>query len=475
MTQHFDIAVLGSGPGGYIAALKAAQLGARTAVVEKEHLGGTCLNYGCIPSKALLASAELLHKIARAAELGVEVGPATANWAAIQARKDKILKTQRGGISALFKARKVALFAGRGVLDGPGRVVVTAGDGGAQTITADKIILAVGSVPSRIPGWPGDNEFVCTSDEALHWQALPQRLLIVGGGVIGCEFACMMREFGAQVTVVELLPGLLPGLDCQLGQALGEIFRKRGIVCHTDTKVDDLSLKGECVTARLSTGETLEVDKVLVATGRRANTGEIGLESVGLATERGFVRVNDTMETVVRGVYCVGDANGRALLAHAASAHGTVAAENAVAALTGKGAPRSFSAPIPGAVYTFPEIGAVGLSQDEARAKKIPVAVGMFPLKHLGKAQSVNDTEGFIKVLRHRESGALLGVHMLGHNVTESIAAAGALLHQRVSVHEVVETVFAHPTITEALRDAAEDSFGAALHLPPRKVVRVAV
>jgi dihydrolipoamide dehydrogenase len=431
------------------------------------HLGGTCLNNGCIPSKALLASAELLHHIQHAGDLGVQVTGATFDWAKIQARKDKVLTMLRGGIKALFGGRKVAIFQGRAVLNGPGRIVVHKPDGSKEEITAAKVIIASGSVPSRIPGWPTDPNLVCTSDESLHWKALPKSVLIVGGGVIGCEFACMLQPLGVQVTVVEMLPKLLPNLDSQIADALVKIFTKRGIKCFTNTKVNELAASPGGMKAVFSNGQNITVEKVLVATGRRPNTADLALDSVGLTTDRGFIRVNDRMETPVQDYYCIGDANGRCLLAHAASAHGVCAVENAL------GHARAFDAPIPNCVYTFPEIGTVGLTSVEAKAKGLPVFVGSYPIGFLGKAMAVGDTDGFVKVIRHRETGELLGVHILGHNATECIAAAGALLHQKVTVEVLAETVFAHPTISEAIKESAEDALHMALHLPPRKLLRV--
>ena len=468
MSKHYTIAVLGAGPGGYVAALKAAQMGASVVLVEKENLGGTCLNYGCIPSKAILGSAELMHHIQHAADMGIDVpAGAAAKWEKIQARKDKVLQTLRTGIKGLLGARKVTVIQGRAALAGTGKVVVTKPAGAPEEFTADKVILAVGSVPSRIPGWPTDTHIVCTSDEALHWKTLPKKLLIVGGGVIGCEFACMMQALGVEVTVVEMLPQILPNLDGQVAQLLAKILTARGIKIFTGVKIESLTLDGAGAIARLGNGESIDAERVLVATGRRPNTAEIGLDTIGLSSDRGFVRVNDRMETSAKNYYCIGDANGRCLLAHAASAHGVTAVENAL------GHGHEFTAPIPNAVYTFPEIGTVGLTADEAKAKGLPASVGMFPLSHLGKALAVNDNEGFVKVVRHRETGRLLGVHMIGHNVTECIAAAGALLHQEVSVQDVAETVFAHPTISEAIKEAAEDALAMGLHLPPRKMLRV--
>ena len=468
MSKHYTIAVLGAGPGGYVAALKAAQMGASVVLVEMEYLGGTCLNYGCIPSKAILGSAELMHHIRHAAEMGIDVPAGTAvNWTKIQARKDKVLQTLRTGIKGLLGARKVTVHQGRATLAGPGKVVVAKSAGAPEEFTADKTILAVGSVPSRVPSWPTDVQVVCTSDEALHWKTLPKTLLIVGGGVIGCEFACMMQALGVEVTIVEMLPQILPNLDGQIAQLLTKILKARGIKIFNGIKIESMTLGGSGAIAKLGTGESIDAERVLVATGRRPNTAEIGLETVGLTTERGFVRVNDRMETAVKDYYCIGDANGRCLLAHAASAHGVAAVENAL----GQG--HEFKSPIPNAVYTFPEIGTVGLTAEEAKAKGFPVSVGNFPLSHLGKALAVNDNEGFVKVVRHRETDELLGVHMIGHNVTECVAAAGAMLHQKVGVRDVAETVFAHPTISESIKEAAEDALSMGLHLPPRKVLQV--
>jgi dihydrolipoamide dehydrogenase len=462
MSQSYDIAVIGAGPGGYVAALKAAQLGAKVAVIERHLLGGTCLNYGCIPSKALLASAELLHKIHNATELGVMVsGEVAFDWPKIQRRKDKVLAKLRGGIKGLFTARNVTLLEGQARFEGAGRIVVIMKDQATESMTARKIIIASGSVPARIPGWPTDPEQVCTSDEALHWKALPGRLLIVGGGVIGCEFACMMHEYGVQVTVVEMLPGLLPEMEPALGEALAQVFTQRGIRIQTGAKVEDLTVKASGITARISGGQVIEVDKFLVATGRRPNTADLGLDRIGLTADRGFVRVNDRMQTPVSGVYCIGDANGRCLLAHAASAQGVTAVEDAL------GHGKDLRLPVPSAVYTFPEIGSVGLTTRQAAQQQIPISIGQFPIGFLGKAMAVGEEFGFVRVLRHRGDGTLLGVHMIGAHATEIIESAMAMIGTKTGAAELGEMIFAHPTLGEAVKEAAEDSLQQALHLTP--------
>ncbi len=469
MSDHYNILVIGAGPGGYVAALKAAQLGARAAVVEKHHLGGTCLNYGCIPSKALLSSAEMLHSIGQADRWGVHVGGDVGfDWSAITKHKDKTIRQLRGGIASLLKGRAVTQVEGEARFEGPGRVAVAGADGGQQLLTADAVIVATGSVPMRIPGWPDDSAMVCTSDEAVHWNDLPRRLLVVGGGVIGCEFACMMRAFGVEVTIVEMLPGLLPGLDADLGSELARVFKQRGIGLHLDTKVEDVQLAGKVVTVRLSSGQSLEFDRLLVATGRRPNTAMLDLGKASINADRhGFVGVSDYLETNVAKHYTIGDANGRCMLAHAASAQGVAAVENAL------GHAKPFEAVIPSAVYTFPEVAAVGMSQEDCHEAGLPVAIGRYPIGHLGKAMAVRHTDGFVKMIRHRETGQLLGAHLIGHNATECIAAVTGLLQQRVTMQDVAETVWAHPTISEAIKEAAEDALGMGLHLPPRKIIRV--
>ncbi len=466
MSKHYNVAVLGGGPGGYVAALRAAQLGASVAIIEKEHLGGTCLNYGCIPSKALLASAELAHHIRHAADMGIDVeGQVSINWSKIQARKDKVVQGLRSGVKALLSGRKAKIYQARGAIAAPGRLAVTS-NGSTEEITADKTILAVGSVPSKVATWPNDGVVVCTSDEALHWKTLPRRLLIVGGGVIGCEFACMMRALGVEVTLVEMLPQLLPNIDQQIAATLTKIFTQRGIKVFAGTKIDSLALSGTVARARLNSGLEIEADRVLVATGRRPNTADIGLDKVGITPDRGFVRVDDRMQTPVKDYYCIGDANGRCLLAHAASAQGEVAVHNAL------GREHTLESPVPNCIYTFPEIATVGTTAEEAKGQGLPITVGSYPLTFHGKAMAVNENDGFMKVVRNRETGTILGVHMIGHNVTECIAAAGALLHMKATAVDVAEVIFAHPTISEALKEAAEDAMSAAIHLPARKMMR---
>ena len=471
MADHFQLLVIGAGPGGYVAALKAAQLGARVAVVEKHHLGGTCLNYGCIPSKALLSSAEMLHSVRHADKWGVKVGGDVGfDWNAITAHKDKTIRQLRGGIASLLKGRAVTQLAGKARFEGPGRVVVTAADGSEQLVTADKVIVATGSAPMRIPGWPDDPAIVCTSDEAVHWTDLPKKLLIVGGGVIGCEFACMMQSFGVD------------GDDRRADAANSADARRRSrrrtaeslqAARHRLSSRHEGRRDAYCRRRPSPRGcrpaNRWTFDRVLVATGRRPNTGDVGLDRAGIRIDRrGFVEVNDRLETNVAGHYTIGDANGRSMLAHAASAQGVAAAENAL------GHAKPFDAAIPSAVYTFPEVAAVGMTEQEARDAGLPIAIGRFPIGHLGKAMAARHQEGFVKIdppprdervaRRTPDRPQCDGVHRRGHGL-DSAKGVDA---------DVAETVWAHPTISEAIKEAAEDALGVGLHLPPRKVMRIA-
>lgn len=469
MEQEFDIAVIGAGPGGYVAALKAAQLGANVVVIEEGPLGGTCLNNGCIPSKALLASAQLLDAIHSADKLGINIeGRVSFDWKAIQQRKDKVLARLRSGIRSLFFSRQVKLVQGHARLASPSRLLVQKDSGQQDSFVAKRIIIACGSVPATIPGWPDDPHFICTSDQALHWKDLPACVLIVGGGVIGCEFACMLREFGVDVTIVEILDRLLPGMEPALGRTLNNIFTDRQIKVLTKTKVEYISISDHQVRARLSSGHQLDIDRILVATGRRANTSALGLENIPIHTEKGFIKVNARMQTSVSNIYCIGDANGICMLAHAASAQGICAVQDAL----GQG--RDLSLPIPSAVYTFPEVCSVGLTTMQARQQGIPIRIGYFPIAHLGKAQASGCEQGFVLIITDRHNGTLLGMHMIGAHATEIVHIATAMLGQRASAEGLAEMVFAHPTISEAVKEAAEDSFRQAIHLPPRKVLQMA-
>ena len=462
--QPYDIAIIGAGPAGYVGAIRAAQLGANVVLVEKGPLGGTCLNRGCIPTKTLLAGAELLHEIRRAKQYGLEVGKATFDWPAMMKRKDGTVRQLNKGVEGLLKRRKVTVLGGTASLETPNRLRVDGAE--PTTVQARHTIIATGSVPAMIPGWPTDRR-VCSSDHALAWKKLPESLLIVGGGVIGCEFACLYNELGVTVSVVEMLPEFLPGLDGELGAAMRQTLSKRGVDCKVAARVDDLKLTDDGVAATLSDGTALDVKQVLVAVGRRPYTDGLGLDEVGVNNDRGQVTVDEHLRTNVPGVWAVGDCVPGPMLAHKASEDAIVAVENIL------GQKRSPTHVVPSCIYTFPECASVGLSAEQAREAGHPISVGRFPFAASGKAMARADTEGFVKVVRHRQTEQILGVHMFGHNVTELVASAGAFIQQKATAHDVLHTVFSHPTLSETVKEATEDSLGQAIHIPPRNVIKL--
>ena len=465
-----EVIVVGAGPAGYVAALEAAHHGAHVTIVEKsDHLGGTCLNFGCIPSKALLASAELMHRMEQAQTLGIHLpGRPQIDWPAIQNRKNKIVHELRGGIRQLLRAAKVGTEMGTAKLAGPGLVAVHS-PAGEKVLRASQIILAPGSRPALLPGLTADGVRVGTTDTALHWESLPSSLLIIGGGVIGVEFACLMQALGVQVHVVEKRPGILSEMDADLGKEMRQILTRRGnadwgtrgVEFHLGQEIEKVKVTDKDVVVRLGGGKEIRAERVLVAVGRRPVTEELGLASVGLSTQNGYLSVGEDMRAGP-GIFCVGDANGRCQLAQAASAQGKVAARNAV------GGRETLTGPVPFAVYSFPEIASVGLTEEECRQTGKKIAVGRFSLSGLGKARVVGETAGFVKVIRSEEDHSLLGVHTLGHNAVEFITAALPLVRQKARAEELGSLIFPHPSMSESLAEAADDSYGRALHLPMR-------
>jgi len=465
-----EVVVVGAGPGGYVAALEAAHHGAKVTLVEKSpHAGGTCLNFGCIPSKALLASAELRHRLTHARSMGILLpGKSEVDWKAIQNRKNKIVQDLRGGLRHLFQSAEIQTLHGTGRLAGPGLVAVR-GTEGEKVLKASQIILAPGSRPTVLPGITVDGERIATTDTALHWDSLPASLLIIGGGVIGVEFACLMQALGVRVTVVEKQERILPEMEADLGKEMFRILARRrdsemgtqGVEFVLGAEIKEVSLHNREVGVRLAGGKELRAERVLVAVGRRPATEDLGLETANLSTNRGYLLVGDDMR-VAPGIFCVGDANGRCQLAQAASAQGKVAARNAL------GGHETLPGPIPFAVYSFPEIASAGLTEEECRQAGRDFAVGRFPLSNLGKSRVVGETDGFVKVLRATADDTLLGVHAIGHNAVEFITAVLPLLRQGAKAQDLGSIVFPHPSMSEALAEAADDSLGHALHLPKR-------
>jgi dihydrolipoamide dehydrogenase len=473
------IVVLGAGPGGYVAAIRAAQLGAQVTVIEREEVGGTCLNWGCIPSKILITTAELLGTMRRAAEYGlVAKGGVHVDMQRLMARKQAVIAAQIKGILGLLQHHKITLLKGRGTIAGRGRVQVQTAGGETQAVAWDRLIIATGTRPLALPGLPFDGRQVISSNDALALDAVPGAVLIVGGGVIGCEFACLLSALGAKVTIVEALSRLLPlpGVDEDISKVLQRELKKRKIAFWVDRVVEEITPRGGRVAARIGPAPfasglseperapfSLEVDQVLVCVGRRPNSDRIGLETLGVATDaRGWIEADETLETHVKGVYAIGDILGpaRVMLAHVASMEGMTAAANAAG-----GEPQRMNYNIvPGAIFTAPEVACVGLSEREAHKRGIAVRADRVLFRNLGKAQVLGEIAGEAKIVSRREDGRLIGVHLIGAHATELIAEATLALRMGAGVGDLTRTIHAHPTLSEIMLEAALKAEDRSLH-----------
>ena len=458
----FDLVVVGSGPGGYVAAIRAAQLGLRTAVVEKDELGGTCLNWGCIPTKAWIVSAHLLGQIRRAREFGIEVGEPAVRWDWLLERKDRVVRQLTGGVGALLRGRGVEIVRGTARLPSPGRVVVARADGTAAELATRHVLIATGAESWLPPGFALDGTRVVTSREALSLPAQPGRMAVLGGGVIGCEFAGFFAALGTKVTLIEMLPRLVAPEDDEISQALERELRKRGIEVLTGTRVEDRRDGPDgAVVLVLAGGRTVEVDTVLVAAGRRPYTAGLGAAELGIALEpRGGVRVDERLRTTVPGCYAIGDVTDRRQLAHYASAQGRAAAE----IIAGHDAQTDWSA-VPAATFTDPEIGSVGLTEREARAAGRALRIGRFPLRAHGRNIADLETAGFVKLIGDAATGQLLGAHIIGARASEIVHECSLALAADLDLEDLARAIHAHPTVAETIGEAAEDAAGRAIHL----------
>ena len=462
MVEIFDIVVIGGGPGGYSAAIRCAQKGAKVAIVEKDAMGGTCLNRGCIPSKALLASVHFLAMAKNSNLMGCDIdGTITPNWTKMVARKDAIVKGFSQGVSGLLKSNKITIFSGVGVVSSPGVLKVTASDGSISEIKAGKIILATGSVPVEIPDFPFDGNVVISSNEALSLSSVPKSMVIVGGGVIGCEMACVYSQVGAKVTIVEALPGLLPNEDEWVSTMLIKEFKKLGIVTMVGKQVKSVEVLGDSARVSLGDGEVIDADKVLIAVGRKSIIDNETVSSLGLEMNGGVIKVNDMMETNVQGVYAIGDVVGTTYLAHGAFMEAEVAAENAL----GGDKKMEHYHLIPRAVYTFPEVASVGRSEKKAKELGIDVSIGKSHFRTNGRSVAHNENIGEIRVIKDKSTDRVIGVTMVGATVTELVGAARSLIG---SSEEILDVCFPHPTVSEVLKEAWEDAFDLSVHTPPK-------
>lgn len=456
------VAVIGGGPGGYVAALKAAQLGAQATVIEKAELGGTCLNRGCIPTKTLIASAEILHKLKSLADYGIELnGSFSPNLSKIMERKDKVVSIQIKGIKGLFKSWGVNLIQGKGTLLSEGKVEVEKEDGARETVETDRIIIATGSRPAQIPIFPFDGKRILSSDDAVAIKEIPKSMLIVGAGVIGSEFACLFSEFGTDVTMVEAQERVLSTEDREVSELLEREFKKRKVKLLTGVSVTRVEAREDGMHSFLSDGKELVTEKILVSVGRSFNTENMGLEALGIQKgKKGELIVNEKMETNVDGVYAVGDVVGGMLLAHKASREGIVAASNAC----GIGAAMDYSV-VPAAIFTSPEIASVGLREHQAVENGISFRKGAFLYRALGKAHAMGEITGFFKIIAEAGSDRIIGAHIVGPHAAELIHEVAVAMRAGLKAKDIAETIHAHPTLSEGLMEACEAVHGEAIHV----------
>ena len=455
----YDLIVLGSGPGGYVAAIRAAQLGMKTAIIERDSLGGVCLNWGCIPSKSLLRNAEVLGLVQHAEEFGISFDNLSYDFGSAIDRSRKVVKRLTTGIGALLRKNGVDHIKGSGFLKDKFTAVVDEGD----AITTDNIIIATGAREKEIPSLPVDRETVITSREALATREIPSKVVIVGGGATGAEFAHIYNTYGSEVTIVELMPRIVPLEDEDVSQQLEKIFKKRGIEIMVGSGVQGIDVNNGKATVRLMTDSeesSIECDKVLVAVGVQGNIENIGLEGLGIATQRNFITVDDNMLTNVEGIYAIGDVTGKMLLAHVASAQGVTAVES----LAGLNPPKLDYGLMPRAIYCQPQVASFGLTETQAVDQGYDVKIGQFPMMASGKALALGETDGMAKLVIDSEVGEILGAHMLGSEVTELLGELAITRMLEGTTAELGWIVHPHPTISEVVKEAALAAEGEAIH-----------
>ena len=464
--KTYDLAIIGSGPGGYVAAIRAAQLGLSVLIVEKDsRLGGVCTLRGCIPTKALLHTADLLEEARHGADVGISAREVRLDLPAAMKHKEKVVRQSTNGITYLMKKNRVDVATGFGRIAAPGRVSVAAADGSETAYGAKNVVVATGSEPRSLPGVEIDHKTILSSDSILELTEVPKSLVVIGSGAVGVEFASMFARFGSKTTVLEILPRIVPIEDEEISRELAASFKRQGIAVYVDARVERITRSdaGAEILARTSGGktETFRTEKVLMAVGRRPLSDRIGLETVGVATERGYVVVDGTMRTNVPGIYAIGDVVPTPWLAHVASAEGVVAVEH----MAGRETRQLNYDQVPGCTYCAPEVASIGLTEARARERGYDVVVGKFPFSAIGKARVLNDTTGFVKIIGEKKYDEVLGVHIVGPRATELIAEAGAALKLETTSEELVRTIHAHPTLSEAMHEAAEAVQGHAIHI----------
>jgi dihydrolipoamide dehydrogenase len=467
----FDVLIIGSGPGGYVTAIRAAQLGFRTAIIERDYLGGICLNWGCIPTKALLRSAEIFHYMQHAKDYGLKADNVGYDADEIVRRSRGVSKRLNDGVGFLMKKNKVQIIWGDAAIDAPGKITVKAskseapkGALGAGSYQAKHIIIATGARPRVLPGIEPDKKLVWTYFEAMVPPSIPKSLLVIGSGAIGIEFASFYRTLGAEVTVVEVLPQILPAEDHEIQTFARSRFGKQGIKILTDAKVIKLDKKGDSVTATIEMGgktQAITAERVISAVGVVGNIENLGLEKLGVKTERGIIKTDEFNKTNVAGIYAIGDVSGPPMLAHKAEHEGVVCIE----AIKGLHPHPMNKLMIPGCTYCSPQIASVGLTEQAAKDKKIDIRIGRFPFVGNGKAIALGEDQGLVKVIFDKKTGQLLGAHMVGAEVTELIQGYVVAMNLETTEEELMHTVFPHPTLSEMMKEAVLDAYGRVLNM----------
>ena len=461
--SEIDVVIIGGGPGGYVAAIKAAHLGLKAVLVEKDKLGGVCLNRGCIPTKALVSTAEMLNHLQRAEEFGIQVKDYSFDFPAVMKRKDLITQRLSSGVGQLMKANQVRVARGEGQIIEPGKVEITDSAGEKEVIKTKNIIIATGSKVMKLPILGIDSEGVITSDEALSLSELPSRMLIIGGGVVGIEFAGIFRALGVEITLVEMLPRILPSVDEEIARRLTQLLKRKRIEILTDCKVKEIKSTNQNLEALVSTSDgekKIETQKILLAAGRVPELGNIDVQRLGIELDGKAIKVDKKMRTNIPGIYAVGDVVGRIMLAHVASREGIVAVEN----IYGKETLMDYKV-VPNCVFSMPEVASVGLTEEEARKENNNIKVSKFPFMANGKALGMGETEGMVKIIADADTSELLGFHILGVHASDLIAEGTLALSMEATAEEIVNTIHAHPTLAEAIAEAAEGIIGKPIHL----------
>lgn len=461
--KEFDLIVLGAGPGGYVAAIKAAQAGMKVGLIEKEYLGGTCLNVGCIPTKTLISHAEVLEQIHEADKFGITVKDVSFDFEKVKKRKDTVLEGIRNSLEGLIRANQITILKGKGTFLGPKELKVQGEDN--LIVKAKKIIIATGSSPMDIPAFPCDHKKILNSTSVLDLTKLPKKIAIVGGGYIGCEFASLYRAFGVEVVILEALPAILMTQPKIIQEQMTKIFTNKGIEIKCDVLVEKIESLNNDVKLHLKGGNIVDADLALISVGRSINTKDMGLEKTGVDIhEKGWIITDDQMKTNVDDIYAIGDVTGKFMLAHVASHQAIIAAQNAAGQKT-----KMHYEAVPAVIFTHPEIATVGLSLDEANKKGYSAKLGSFPFQALGKAQATGDTEGFAQIVIDSKTGQVLGAQVIGKEASCLIAEMALAIHNELTVECIFDTIHAHPTLPEAWMEAALIANGSPIHFPPKR------